>query len=199
MVSAVVLAAGESKRMGSKKELLHIAGRPMIQMVVENLLKASVDEVIVVLGHMADDVGVALSHYTDPRLELVGNRNYKRGMGTSLAHGVSACSWGTEAIVVALGDAPFFRPETVDALIGAHAAGARIATPVFAGRRGHPILLDGHFRDSLEELRGDAGARELLEREKDLIVEIELDDGGFLVDIDEPEDHEAVKDGAGRV
>jgi molybdenum cofactor cytidylyltransferase len=196
MVSAVVLAAGESKRMGEKKELLPIAGEPMIRTVVETLLLSrSLDEVIVVLGDRADDVGRALAGVTDERLELIGNRRFREGMGTSLAQGVRACSWGTDAILVALGDAPFFTVEQVDALIEAHAAGAAIAVPVNAGRRGHPVLLDGVYRGELEELAGDSGARDTLERETGSVVEVSIADDAFLVDIDDRDDYEAVKEG----
>ena len=76
MISAVVLAAGESRRMGTKKELLPIEGTPMIRLVVDKLLASSkIDEVIVVLGAHADEVGLALSGIIDERLELVGNRH----------------------------------------------------------------------------------------------------------------------------
>jgi molybdenum cofactor cytidylyltransferase len=196
MVSAVVLAAGESKRMGEKKELLPIAGEPMIRRVVEKLLRSkSLDEVIVVLGDRADDVGRALAGVTDERLELIGNQRFREGMGTSLAQGVRACSWGTDAIIVALGDAPFFSVEQVDALIEAHAGGASIAVPVNAGRRGHPVLLDCVYRGELEELGGDAGARDTLEREAASVVEVAVADDAFLVDIDDRDDYEAVKEG----
>jgi molybdenum cofactor cytidylyltransferase len=196
MVSAVVLAAGESKRMGEKKELLPIAGEQMIRSVVGKLLSSSkIDEVIVVLGERADEVGRALAGITDERLELVGNRRFREGMGTSLAHGVRACSWGTDAILFALGDAPFFTVEIVDALIDAHASGAAIAVPVNAGRRGHPVVLDGSYRVELEGLEGDAGARDTLERDAASIVEIEVGDDAFLVDIDNRDDYEAVKGG----
>jgi len=198
MVSAVVLAAGESKRMDRKKELLPIAGEPMIRTVVRKLLASGkIDEVIAVLGHEANGVGAALSGVTDERLELIGNGRYSEGMGTSLAHAAQACLWGTGAIVVALGDAPFFTTDDVNALLEAHAGGAAIAVPVFQGRRGHPVVLDGSFREELEGLTGDTGARHILERESASVVEVELPDDGFLVDIDDPDDYEAVKDGIG--
>jgi molybdenum cofactor cytidylyltransferase len=199
MVSAVVLAAGESKRMGRKKELLPVAGEPMIRMVVDRLLgSAKIDEVIVVLGHRADEVGGALAGVTDERLELIGNGRYAEGMGTSLALGVAACSWGTDAILIALGDAPFFRTEDVDALIDAHAGGAAIAVPVSGGRRGHPVLLSGSYAAELEELAGDSGARGILERDAGAVVPVEINDEGFLVDIDDRDDYEAVKGGIAR-
>jgi len=198
MVSAVVLAAGESKRMERKKELLPVDGEPMIRTVVRKLLgSARIDEVIVVLGYEANGVGATLSGITDERLELIGNGRYSEGMGTSLARGAQACLWGTNAIVVALGDAPFFSTEDVKALLDAHAGGAAIAVPVFQGRRGHPVVLDGSFREELEGLTGDTGARQILERESASVVEVELSDDGFLVDIDDPDDYEAVKDGIG--
>ncbi|MCD4691254.1 nucleotidyltransferase family protein [bacterium] len=196
MVSAVVLAAGQSRRMGRKKELLPVKGTPMVRLVVEKLLDSSrIDEVIVVLGEEADNVGTALAGIIDERIELVGNRRYAQGMGTSLAQGVSACSWGTDAIVIAHGDSPFFRTEDIDGLVEAHAKGAAIVVPTNGGRRGHPVLMDGSFRDEIEDLDGDAGARDIIEREVARVVEVELDDEGFLVDIDAPEDYEAVKDG----
>lgn len=192
----MVLAAGESKRMGLKKELLTVDGEPMVRTVVSKLLASrKINEVIVVLGHQADNVGAALAGISDGRIELVGNTRYSEGMGTSLAQAVRACSWGAEAMVVALGDAPFFRTEDVDALVDAHAHGAPIAVPVYHGRRGHPVVMDGTFREEMEELTGDAGARHILEREEASVVEVELSDDGFLVDIDEPDDYEAVKDG----
>jgi molybdenum cofactor cytidylyltransferase len=196
MISAVILAAGESKRMGEKKELLPIAGEHMIRVVVEKLLRSKkIDEVIVVLGDRADDVGRALAGVTDERLELVGNRRFREGMGTSLAQGVRSCSWGTNGVLVALGDAPFFTLENVDALIDAHAKGAAIAVPSSGGRRGHPVVLDGAYRGELEELSGDAGARHIIEREAGSVVEVPIEDDGFLVDIDDRDDYEAVKDG----
>lgn len=182
--------------MDRKKELLPVAGEPMVRTVVRKLLASRrVDEVIVVLGHEANGVGAALSGITDERLELIGNGRYSEGMGTSLAHAVRACLWGTDAITIALGDAPFFHTEDVDALLEAHEKGARIAVPVFQGRRGHPVVLDGSFREEMEELTGDTGARHILEREIKSVTEVELSDDGFLVDIDEPDDYEAVKDG----
>ena len=196
MVSAVVLAAGESKRMRDKKEILPIDGEPMIRTVVGKLLASKkIDEIVVVLGHRANDVGQALCGIGDERVELIANMRFAEGMGTSLAHGVAACSWGTGAYVVVLGDAPFFRTEDVDALVDAHAKGARIAVPSFAGRRGHPVVLDGSFGAELETLGGDAGARHILEREADSVVEVDVGDDSFLVDIDEWDDYVAVKDG----
>ena len=173
-----------------------VPSEPMIRTVVRKLLgSARIDEVIVVLGYEANGVGATLSGITDERLELIGNGRYSEGMGTSLARAAQACLWGTNAIVVALGDAPFFSTEDVKALLDAHAGGAAIAVPVFQGRRGHPVVLDGSFREELEGLTGDTGARQILERESASVVEVELSDDGFLVDIDDPDDYEAVKDG----
>ena len=198
MISAVVLAAGESKRMGKKKEVLPVSGEPMVRSVVTKLLDSrKIDEVIVVLGHRADDVGAALAGVTDERIELVGNMRYAEGMGTSLGHGVSSCSWGTDAFLIVLADAPFFRTEDVNALIDAHAGGASIVVPVHAGRRGHPVLIDGSYRDKLGALSGDAGARHVLEKAGEAVSELEIEDDGFLIDVDEPEDYEAVRNGIG--
>jgi molybdenum cofactor cytidylyltransferase len=196
MVSAIVLAAGESTRMGSKKELMPIAGEPMIRMVVSKLLASDrIDELIVVLGHGANEVGAALAGLGEERLELVGNRRFAEGMGTSLALGASACSWGTDAIIVALADMPFFHTRDVEALIDAHDSGAAIVVPASKGRRGHPVLFDRSYREELEQLSGDGGAKHVLERASKDVREVELADDAFLVDVDDPEDYAAVKDG----
>lgn len=182
--------------MGRKKETLPLSGEPMIRGVVTKLLESKkIDEVIVVLGHQADDVGSALAGVADERIELVGNRRYREGMGTSLAHGVSSCSWGASAFLIVLADAPFFRTEDVDALIDVHSGGERIVVPVHGGRRGHPVLIDGSFRERLETLAGDAGARHLLEQHAEAVYELEREDDGFLVDVDSPDDYEAVRNG----
>ena len=80
-------------------------------------------------------------------------------------------------------------------LLCAHAKGAAIAVPSSGGRRGHPVVLDGAYRAELEELGGDAGARHILEREAGAVVEVEIGDDDFLVDIDDRDDYEAVKEG----
>jgi len=196
MASAVVLAAGESKRMGMKKEVLPIDGEPMIKHVVGRLLASTkIDEVIVVLGGQADEVGTSLAGVLDERLELVGNARYAEGMGTSIAQGVRACSWGASPILIVLGDTPFFVTDDVDALIAAHAGGARIAVPVLDGRRGSPLLLDGAYREELEKLSGDTGASSLVERESAHVVEVGRDDEGFLIDVNTMDDYQAVKAG----
>jgi len=182
--------------MGTKKEVLPVAGEPMIRRVVSTILESPrVGEVIVVLGYRANDVGEALAGVTDERVELVGNVRFSEGLGTSLAQGVRACSWKTDSILIFLADAPFFKAEDVERLIDAHENGAGIAVPVHGGRRGHPVLIGGAYRDVLEGLTGDAGARHLIEKEAEHVVEVELPDDAFLVDVDERDDYEAVRDG----
>jgi molybdenum cofactor cytidylyltransferase len=196
MASAVVLAAGESKRMGMKKEVLPIDGEPMIRLIVEVLLSSrKVTEVVVVLGAHADDVGMALAGVLDERLELVGNAAYAEGMGTSIARGVNACSWEASPILIVSGDTPFLTVGDVDALIDAHAGGARIAVPALDGRRGYPLLFDGAYREELEGLTGDDDPGELLGRGADGVVEVPRDHEGFLVDVNTMDDYQAVKAG----
>ncbi len=196
MASAVVLAAGESKRMGMKKEVLPVDGEPMIRHVVGRLLESKkIDEVIVVLGSEADEVGTSLAGVLDERVELVGNARYSEGVGASIAQGVAACSWEASPILIVPGDTPFFRTEDVEALIDAHSRGARIAVPALDGRRGYPQLFDGSYREELERLKGDTGASDLIERNASDVVEVERDHEGFLVDVNTMDDYQAVKAG----
>jgi molybdenum cofactor cytidylyltransferase len=109
------------------------------------------------------------------------------GMGVTLAHAVresgAAAGW-----VVALADMPFIRPETIRRIGDAIARGAAIAAPVFHGERGHPVGFAQSFRPALEQLAGDAGAREMLKTNAAAVLRVDVDDPGILRDIDTPGD-----------
>ncbi|RLA99736.1 MAG: molybdenum cofactor cytidylyltransferase, partial [Deltaproteobacteria bacterium] len=115
-VSALLLAAGESQRMGRLKQLLPLGGSTLIEVVLENLLRSRLQEVIVVLGFGAEEIR--------PRVEAKGvrvavNPRYKEGMASSLRVGLDALDPRAEGILVALADQPFIPPEVIDRLIEA--------------------------------------------------------------------------------
>jgi molybdenum cofactor cytidylyltransferase len=179
-VAAIVLAAGRSSRMGANKLLVEIDGRPMIAHVLDMLRSLELVQLVVVLGHDAERVRAAAGD-----AEIVLNDDYARGMSTSIQRGAAAITAEADAILIVLGDMPFVRPSDVQKLIDAFDGG--IVAPVHAGRRGNPVLFARRFMDEVSSLTGDVGARAILERHRDAVVEVEVSDRGVHLDVDTPE------------
>ncbi len=117
---------------------------------------------------------------------LVTNPKPDRGMGTSLACGIAAAG-DADAWLVGLADMPWIRPSTVRSLVDALREGARLVAPSYRGRRGHPVGFGAPLRDPLLQLRGDSGARVLLQEPGSRLKRIEVDDPGILLDVDAPQ------------
>ena len=186
-VSALLLAAGESQRMGRLKQLLPLGGSTLIEVVLENLLRSRLQEVIVVLGFGAEEIR--------PRVEAKGvrvavNPRYKEGMASSLRVGLDALDPRAEGILVALADQPFIPPEVIDRLIEAFQGTSKgIVVPTFQGRRGHPVIFHRRYMEGLRSLSGDQGGRELLHRNSEDLLGVEVDCPGVITDIDTLEDY----------
>jgi molybdenum cofactor cytidylyltransferase len=187
MISGIVLAAGTSSRLGRPKQLLDLGGRPVLQRVLDAALAASLDEILVVLGHMADDVEAAVT--LEPGVRAVLNPDYRWGQSTSLRTGLQAVHEGSVAAVMLLGDQPGVRPAAIDAVVAAWRSGAGpIVQASYQGRPAHPTLLGRETWPELEAASGDEGARGFIaahSRERTL-VEV----GGEVPDdIDTEEDY----------
>ncbi len=186
-VSALVLAAGCSTRMGPVNKLLApIGGRAMVRAVVEQLSDSSVRPIVVVTGHEAERVEEALD---GAAVSFVRNPAYREGMSGSIRAGLSALPDSTEAVIVCLGDMPLIGSEHVERLVAAFdpQEGRGICVPVFEGRRGNPVLFARRFFAEMAALRGDAGARRLVERYEEQVCEVAMDDRSVLVDVDSPQ------------
>jgi CTP:molybdopterin cytidylyltransferase MocA len=154
-VAAVVLAAGEGRRMGGPKALARLQGRPFLERCVEALRRPGVERVLAVLGHQADRVRdeVALP----PETVLIVNAQWAGGMLGSVHAGLDAAeAHGCDAVLLHPVDHPLVEPETVDAVVAALAGGAVIAVPSYQGRRGHP---GGYARAAWPALRRAAPER----------------------------------------
>ncbi len=163
-ISAVLLAAGASRRLGRNKLLLEVGGRPVVRRVAEALLGAEVSEVIVVTGHEAEAVRRALGGL---EVRLVHNPRFAEGQVTSLAAGLARADAGAEGILFAQGDQPFLTEALVNALVRAFAGAAPpplAAAPFFGDRRGTPTLFSAELRGDLARLQGDEGGRSILAR-----------------------------------
>jgi molybdenum cofactor cytidylyltransferase len=191
-VTAVVLAAGMSRRMKSSaagpKQLLRLSGKTLVQHALDNVQRSRVDEIVLVLGFAADAV---LKQIAADGVRVILNSEYAQGMGTSLRTGLSVLSTSVKAAFVLLADQPFVRPETLDQMIASHLeSAAEITIPLFKGFRGNPLLLDRAVFPDLMGLSGDVGCRAIFGSHTQGIHKIEVDDPGILLDIDSVEDFE---------
>ncbi|MGA7409931.1 MAG: nucleotidyltransferase family protein [Bryobacteraceae bacterium] len=181
-VSAVVLAAGMSTRMGSPKQLLRLGEKTLLETVLDNLRASQVDELVVVLGGSAQLIQQQIN-LDDARVVI--NEAYQQGMGTSLHAGVSAVDSSSDAALIALADQPFVRPGTIDHLIDCYRAQRRPAViPIYKGHRGNPILLDRSLFPEVMTLSGDMGFRSILGRHTEKILKVPVGDVGVLIDVD---------------
>lgn len=187
-VAAVLLAAGLSRRFGSNKLLHLIDGRPMLRRVAENLVAALLpqDEVVVVLGHQAEAVRAALDGLP---VRCIVNENYVDGMGASIAAGVSGIGDKAAGVMIMLGDMPWIGAGQIRVLRAAfdRAAADAVVLPVHQGRRGHPVIFSRRWFPALCALRGDRGARSVLEAAGNDVIEVAMPDDGILRDLDQPD------------
>lgn len=186
-VSAVVLAAGRSTRMGAVNKLLAtIDGRAMVRTVIGELEGASVRPIVVVTGHEADRVEEALA---GADVRLVHNSEYREGLSASIRAGLAAVPESTQAAIICLGDMPLVRSKHLERLVAAFdpAEGREICVPVFEGKRGNPVLFARRFFDEMTAVRGDVGARHLIGEYEEFVCEVAMDDRAVLVDVDSPQ------------
>ncbi len=183
--AAVVLAAGSSRRMGPVNKVLEpIDGVPMVRRVVDRLLEAAFDPVVVVTGHQAGEVRVALA---GARVRFAHNPDHEHGMGSSLAVGARALDDGTSTLV-ALADMPDVTTGHLLQLRAAYAeGGATVVAPTYEGRRGNPVLFDGSLLGQLRTCSGDQGARELVKGAGEGLRLVPVDAPGVLLDLDTPQ------------
>ena len=186
-IAAIVLAAGQSRRMGAANKLTEeVGGKPMVRIAAEAAVNSKADPVIVVTGHEPDAVTGALSGLD---LEIVHNPDFSEGLSTSLLAGTKAVSEDVDGAVVCLGDMPGITAHLIDSLIEAYdsPAGRLIVVPTREGKRGNPVLWDRRFFSGIADLKGDVGARHLIGENADAVFEVVVEDDAVLTDVDTPE------------
>lgn len=183
-VAAIVLAAGVGQRFGSAtKQLAVLDGKPLVRHGVDAALAAGVDEVVVVLGHAADAIEAVLP--PDPRVRTVTNPRYAEGQSTSVVAGIASLDDDTGTAIVLLADQPGVSPRAIQAVVDAVEQGADVARADYDDQASHPVAFAREVWPSLRQLRGDAGARQLLSR---FDIESVPIPGPAPRDIDEPVD-----------
>lgn len=188
MISAVILAAGQSRRMGTQKLLLPFDGQPMIVRIVDELLRSPVDRVLVVVSRQGKDVQEVLA---DRCVQVVTNTHAEEEMLYSVRSGLLAVPQGTSGVMVALGDQPGISATVVSDLIQTfHETDRGIVVPTHQGRRGHPLLFAIDYRDEVLAQYEGCGLRGLLDAHPQDVFEVEVTTSGVLEDMDLPEDYQ---------
>ena len=186
-VAALVLAAGESRRMGTiNKLLVEVDGIAMVARAVDAALQSGADPVIIVTGHQHEKVEAALAGRA---IQILHNANYAEGMSTSVRAGLTALPADTGAAVICLGDMPHVDSALILRLIAAFdpAQGQEICVPTYKGKRGNPVLWSSRYFGQMQRLAGDVGARHLIREHSDQVHEIECGDASVTFDVDTPE------------
>ena len=191
MISAIILAAGESRRMGvQNKLLLQIDSEVLIRKFVKSVSNSLVDAVLVVVGFEAEKIKAVLH---DQTVKFVENPSYEEGMTTSIQSGVKASSNESTGLMICLADMPFAETSDLNLLIQAFndyqsTESSLIIVPVFQGKRGNPVLFSEEFRDKILTHKGE-GCREIVRQFPHYVKEVSMENDNLLRDIDTPEDY----------
>ena len=180
-----------STRLGRNKLLLPFKGQPLIAHAVDTLLASAVDEIIVVLGHEADQVRAAIGA---KRVRFVENPDYQQGLSASVRAGFAAIPSRTSAILIYLADQPLLEPGEVDFLIRAFTeagkAGKTMLVPFFPAQRGNPVIVSSTYQKSIIGIAGDTGCRRVIKQNPDQVLTVEMQTDHVVRDIDTMEDYQ---------
>jgi molybdenum cofactor cytidylyltransferase len=191
MISAIILAAGRSRRMGAQKLLLPLAGKPLIARIVDEVLESPVDEVLVVTGRDGQRIAKALE---GREVRLVPNPDVESEMLGSVRRGLTAVAADSEAVLVVLGDQAGISGLVVTELVRAFRSGGRgIVVPTFDRKRGHPILFSASYGEEVLREYDEVGLRGLLQAHPEDVAEIPVSTREVIEDIDVPEDYRRMR------
>jgi len=187
MVSAILLAAGESKRLRMPKLLLPFGKSTILEQTIDNLLNSRVDEVIVVLGYRAEEMMRKLANRP---VKIAINPIYHQGMSTSIVKGLSLVNNRAQAIMVALADQPLINSQTINRLIEESLGYDKgIVIPTYQAERGHPVIFASEYKEELLGLKGDIGGRQTIKEHPNDTLEVIADSKAITMDINTINDY----------
>ena len=178
MISAILLAAGQSKRMNGENKLVKkIQGIPLIKHSVRNILASSIGELIIVLGHQKKIVEKVIDK--NEKIKFVFNKDFESGMATSIKTGLNHLSEETESFFICLGDMPMVNKDIFNLLIKSK-NNREIIVPTYNGRQGNPVLFSKSMKKGIMNIEGDVGAKKILLLNKDKILDIKTNDQSIM-------------------
>ena len=188
MISGILLAAGESRRMGQPKLLLSWGNTTILEKVVDTYLKTKISELIVVIGASQESLKEIL--ISKPVI-IVENPYFQEGMGTSIRKGVEAASDQSEGYLIGLGDQPLITPDIINSLITVFSnEHPGIALCSYKKKKGHPVIFAHRFRQALCNLTGDTGGRTIIRQHGTEVKYVDIGSEAIFVDIDTPDDYQ---------
>lgn len=188
-VVGVVLAAGESRRMGRLKALLPFGSATVIEQVVQPLLRAALVKIFVVLGHRASDIAAVLHPLP---VHLLYNPDYRQGMTTSVQVALRHITPVPDAYLLALVDQPHIGFEPSQAVLTAfHHTRKGLIIPTYGGKRGHPFVLAATYREEVLGLSAQQGLNVVTRGHPEDTLEVPVDSDTILRDMDYPQEYEA--------
>jgi molybdenum cofactor cytidylyltransferase len=190
---AIILAAGESRRMGQPKQLLPFGNKTMLECVIDAFRSPRVNEIIVVLGHKAEEIAEKIGSRAGTPVppKIVKNQHHKQGMFTSVQAGLRALPKQATLVMIALCDQPRLQRETVEKLIGEfEKKGHKILIPMYEGRQGHPLLFRAEYAKEILALDDSLTLKHFLAAHATEIARLPVADEGVLIDIDDRADYE---------
>ncbi len=192
MIAGLILAGGQGKRLGGCKPLLVYESATLLELVVGHFRAASLDSLIVVLGFEARRV---IQKIPLGGLKIVINPQPSLGLASSIQRGLAHVPARCNGVMIALGDMPLVTPETINLLADEFEKNKKgIVVPVYEKKRGHPVVFNMTYLDALLALRGDAGAKAILEACPKDIREVKVRSDEVLIDVDTHEDWESIRD-----
>ncbi len=191
MITAIVTAAGMSTRMGTQnKLLLPLKGKALFLHLVDALIAANVEEVIVVSGHENKAVEQALG---DRQVQIVFNKDYALGLTTSIQAGVRNLKPKCEGFLVCLSDMPFVTTDYLNAIVATFKNLAKdkahIVIPKVGEKRAHPILFSKHFAQAILDHKVMTGCKGVIQNNNSAISFVNFKDTQFNIDIDTEEEY----------
>ncbi len=186
----IILAAGASTRLGSPKQLVQIAGRPALQHVVSNATAVAGSSVSVVLGSQASDITRMLQHAS---ASVLINRQWEEGIASSIRCGMSALSSACDAVMLVLGDQVAVTASDLKRLMAAwNGQDSVLAASVYSGQLGVPAIFPRFAYSELMQLRGDQGAKAIINRYASRLMHVPMPNAAY--DLDTPDDVAAMKE-----
>ena len=192
--AGIILAAGASTRFGRPKQLLRLKNRCLIEWVLDAALNSKLSKIVLVLGYAHQKVLQALDEKLQhSKLYIEINPEFKKGQSHSLRVGLSKVKDDFAAVMFLLGDQPMVDAVTINYLLASFwSADKDICVPTFQGQRRSPSVFSQKFYKHILEIKGDIGARQIIKTHPDRVLEIEIKNPLFFLDIDTPEDFERI-------
>ena len=187
--AAILLAAGQSRRMGAFKPLLPFGNKTVIECCIDYLQQGGVEMIVVVLGHRAEEVRQTLRNSP---VTFALNPDPNSEMGTSIAAGVCELPPSAQATMIALSDHPAVPASVVSTLIETWKTGARMVIPTWQNRGGHPVLVDLSFKQELLNLSSTGGLKGFLAAHREDLQRVPVDSPFIARDMDTWDDYQAL-------